>query len=85
MSNYPVHSRAECLVLHGPCNSSGLVSITKTWRYNVILHVPLESRMFTLFRTDDRKEAEDIFILYKESFPLLVPIDKSVSSFYDCA
>ena len=76
VAQYPVLKRANSVLLHGPV-PPGRFS-TKTYAYHIILHVPNSSRMFSLLRTDNEREAYDVFALYKENFPLLVECDPVV-------
>lgn len=65
------------MILYGPLDATGI--ITRSLKYNIILHHPNSERMFSLFRTDDLELAENAFILFKEAIPLLMLVDPAVS------
>ncbi|XP_021944663.2 85/88 kDa calcium-independent phospholipase A2 isoform X1 [Folsomia candida] len=76
VTHYPVLNRTMPLLLYGPVPPGRFLGTRPA--YHVILHATNSSRMFSMLRSDNRKEAEDTFVLYKESFPLLVECDPMI-------
>jgi hypothetical protein len=76
VAQYPVMTRERALLLYGPVSQDRFLSRPST--YHIILHVPNSKRMFSLLRTDSKKEAEDTFIIFKETFPILAECDPLV-------
>ena len=74
VSHYPVVQREGSLIFYGEVDPKHCPT-----KYNIILYDPTTpDKMFSLYRTNSQEQAQDAFILLKESLPVLVKVDPVV-------
>lgn len=75
-----VRYREDCILLYEP-KAQPLKNSTEKY-YEIILHKPFiegGQQIFSLFRTENKEEAENKFIVYKERIPVYVKLTKECS------
>ncbi|KZC05683.1 PREDICTED: 85/88 kDa calcium-independent phospholipase A2 [Dufourea novaeangliae] len=73
--NRHIHCREDAIVLYGPG--------TRNEKYEIVLHRPYTETLhqaYSLYRSEDKQQAEQHFIVYKDKVPVLVQICKEMCS-----
>ncbi|XP_045496134.1 85/88 kDa calcium-independent phospholipase A2 [Colias croceus] len=74
----PIHYRDDSMLMYGPKNPSDGKN-NKDKCYEIVLHKPFTEslhQMYSLFRSENREECEEKFIIFKDRIPVYIKVTK---------